>query len=157
VLGSSPAHSHPLKGSSDGLPAKPLLGESLLETHLGGHRKRPQAALLAELSGTALKHLAQSLGPFSIEGPMNGVRAVRASSERLGKTLFVALVDGVAHRLRVTAEVAGYLVGVLPTGAGEQDLATTQSEGLEGERKPASRALRSASLKGRTKIGRFME
>jgi len=150
VLGSSPAHSHPLKGSSDGLPANPLLGESLLETHLGSHLHRPQAALLAELSGAVVEHLAQSLDPFIIEGPMNGVRTMRASSERLFEALLVALVDGVAHRLRVTAEVAGYLVGVLPTGAGEQDLATTQSEGLEGERKPASRALRSASLKGRT-------
>jgi hypothetical protein len=48
------------------------------------------------------------------------VRAVRASSERLGKALLVELVDGVAHRLRVRAEVAGYLVGVLPPGAGEK-------------------------------------
>jgi hypothetical protein len=42
-----------------------------------------------------VEHLAQSRGgPFRIEGPMNGVRAVRASSERLGKALLVELVDG---------------------------------------------------------------
>ena len=57
---------------------------------------------------------------------------------------------------RVTAEVVGDLVGVLAIGAFEQDLATAQSEGLEGERKPASTLSRSVSLIGRTKIGRFI-
>jgi hypothetical protein len=55
--------------------------------------------------------------------------------------------------LRITAEVAG----VLAIGTGEQNLATAQGEGLEGERNPASKDLRSASLKGRTYMGRFME
>jgi hypothetical protein len=59
--------------------------------------------------------------------------------------------------LRITAEVAGDLVGVLAIGTGEQNLATAQGEGLEGERNPASKDLRSASLKGRTYMGRFME
>ena len=36
----------------------------------------------------------------------------------------------VTHRLRVTAEVAGDLVGVLAIGAGKQDLATAQCEGI---------------------------
>jgi hypothetical protein len=62
--------------------------------------------------------------PFRIEGAIDGVRAVRTPSERLRKALLVELMDGVAHCLRVTAEVAGDLIGVLPTGAGEQDLAT---------------------------------
>jgi hypothetical protein len=64
------------------------------------------------------------------EGPMDGVRAVRASSECLGETLLVELVDGVAHGLRITTEVGGDLVGVLASVAGEQDLATTQGEGI---------------------------
>jgi hypothetical protein len=81
---------------------------------------------------------------------MNGVRAIRASLQRLGKTLLIELVDGVAHRLGVAAKVAGDLVSVLSISAGEQDLATTRKVKASGERSPASRVLRSASLKGRT-------
>jgi hypothetical protein len=103
-----------------------------------------------------MEHLAQSLGPFGIEGPMNGERAVRASSERLGKALHVELVDGIARGLRVTAEVAGDLVGVFAIGAFEQDLWQRRKVKASGERNPASRVLRSASVKGRTKIGRFI-
>ena len=157
MLGPSPANPHPRQGGSNSLPANPLFGESLLETHFSSHLHRPQAAIFAELPGASMKHLAQSLCSFRIEGPIDGVWAVRAPAKCLLETPLIELMDSVACCLRVTAEVAGDLVGVLPTGAGEQDLATTQSEGLEGERKPASRALRSASLKGRTKIGRFME
>lgn len=130
MLGSSPAHPHPGQSSPDGLSAYPLLHESLLETHLGGHLHGPQAALLAELSGAPVEHLAQSLRFLLLKGAMNGVRAVRASSECLRKTFLVELVDGVAHRLRVTAEVAGDLVGVLACVTGEQDLATAQGEGI---------------------------
>ena len=156
MLGSLPAHPHPGQGSPDRFPRYPLFGKTFLETHLGSHLPRPKAAIFAELSRAPVEHLAQSLGALLIKGPMNGVRAVRASSECLGETLRVELVDGVAHGLRITTEVGGDLVGVLATIACEQDLATTQSEGLEGERNPASRDSRSASLKGRTKIGRFI-
>ena len=58
------------------------------------------------------------------------MRAVRAPPERLLEALFVEFVDGVARRLRVTAEVAGDLVGVFAIGAGEQDLATAKGEGI---------------------------
>ena len=112
VLGPSPAHPHPRQGCPYGLPANRLVREALLETHLGGHLHRPQAALLAELPGAPVEHLAQSLHRFLIEGPTNGVRTVRASSERLGKALLVELVDGIARGLRVTAKVAGNLAGV---------------------------------------------
>src|SRR5215210_8476365 len=77
VLGPLPAHPHTRQGGSDGLPANALLGESLLETHQGGHLHRPQAAFLAELPGASMKHLAQSQGPLLVEGPIDGVRAVR--------------------------------------------------------------------------------
>lgn len=90
-----------------------------------------------------MEHLAQSLGFLLLEGAMDGMRAIRASSERLGKTFLVEDVDGVAHRLRVTAKVAGDLVGVLSIGAGEQDLAERRRVKASGERKPASRASRS--------------
>ncbi len=46
------------------------------------------------------------------------------------EALLVEFVDSVAHRLRVTAEVVGYLVGVVAIGAFEQDLATAQGEGI---------------------------
>jgi hypothetical protein len=105
-----------------------------------------------------VKHLAQSLRSLLIEGSVDGVRAIRASLERLGKAFLIEFVDGVAHLL------TGYSQGCGRSGKRfvhqrwrEQDLATTQGEGLGGERNPASRVLRSASVKGRTKIGSFME
>ena len=61
---------------------------------------------------------------------MNSVWTVRASSERLLETLLVEDVDGVARGLRITAEVAGDLVGVLAIGTCEQNLATAQGEGI---------------------------
>ena len=150
MLGPLPANPHARQGGSNGLPAYAFLCESFLKAHLCGHLHRPQAALLAELPGAPMKHLAQSISPLLIEGLMNGVRAVRIPSQRLGKALLVEDVDSVAHRLRVTAEVAGYLVGVLAISAGEQDLAERRKVKASGERNPASRVLRSASLKGRT-------
>jgi len=61
---------------------------------------------------------------------MNGVWAARSLSECLFETLLVELVDGVARRLRVAAEAAGYLVGVLAPVAGEKYLAAAQGEGI---------------------------
>ena len=113
MLGSLPANPHLHQGSPDGLPTHLFFGQALLETHLGGHLHRPQATIFAELSGAAVKHLAQSLCSLLIEGSVDGVRAIRASLQRLGKAFLVELVDGVAHRLRVTAKVAGDLVSVL--------------------------------------------
>src|SRR5687767_7675309 len=130
VLGSLPANPHTRKRRSDSLPANALFGESLLKTHLRSHLHRPQAAIFAELPGTPVKHLAQSLGPLLIEGPMNGMRAVGAPPECLGKALLIEDVYSVTHRLRVTAEVGSDLVGVLAVGAGQQDLATAQCEGI---------------------------
>jgi len=77
-----------------------------------------------------MKHFSQSLGPLRIESPINGVWAARSLSECLFETLLVKLVDGVARRLRVAAETAGYLVGVLAPVAGDEDLASAQSEGI---------------------------
>src|SRR5215204_5140193 len=130
VLGSLPADPHPRKRRSDSLPANALLCESLLKTHLRGHLHRPQAAWLAELPGAPVKHLAQSLGPLLVEGPIDGVRAVRTSSQRLLEALLVDLVDGIACGLRIAAKIVGDLIGVLSIGAGKQDLATTSSEGI---------------------------
>ena len=72
-----------------------------------------------------MKHLAQSLGPLLIEGPIDGVRAVRTSLQRLLEALLVDLVDGIACGLRIAAKIVGDLIGVLSIGAGKQDLATT--------------------------------
>ena len=124
MLGSLPAHPHPGQGSPDRFPRYPLLGKTFLETHLGSHLPRPKAAIFAELSRAPVEHLAQSLHTPLIEGPMNGVRTVRAPSRRLFETLLVELVDGVARSLRITAEVASDLVGVVAIGTCEQDLAT---------------------------------
>jgi hypothetical protein len=70
--------------------------------------------------------------------------------------LLVEGVDGVARRLGVAAQGAGDLVSVLASVAGEQDLAERRKVKASGERNPASRVSRSASLKGRTKMGCFI-
>lgn len=62
---------------------------------------------------------------------MNSVRAVGTLSKRFLETLLVELVDGVACCLRIAAEVAGDLIGVVTTiSAGKQDLATAQNDGI---------------------------
>jgi hypothetical protein len=104
-----------------------------------------------------MQKLAQGLGLFgTLEGPVNGVRTFGALPKRLREPLLVESVDGVAHRLGVAAQGAGDLVGILAPVAGEQDLAERRKVKASGERNPASRVSRSASLRGRTKIGRFM-
>jgi hypothetical protein len=65
-------------------------------------------------------------------------------------------VDGVAGGLRVASQLVGDPVGILAPRAGEQDLAERRKVQASGERNRASRVSRSASVKGRTKIGRFM-
>lgn len=70
-----------------------------------------------------MKHLAQSLGPLLIEGPIDGVRALRTPSQRLLEALLIKLVDGIARGLRIAAKIVGDLIGVLSIGAGKQDLA----------------------------------
>ena len=58
------------------------------------------------------------------------MRAVRTPSERLLEALLVELMDGIACRLRIAAEVADDLIGVVAIGAGEQDLSTAKGEGI---------------------------
>src|SRR5215208_6101069 len=87
---------------------------------------------------------------------MNGVRAAGFLPERHFEAPFVELVDGVSHGLGVATQRAGDLVGVLAPFASKQDLAERRRVKASGERKPASRVSRSASERGRTKIGRFI-
>src|SRR3712207_2831102 len=75
ALGSLPANPHTFQGGSDGLPGYPLFSEPFLEADLRSHLHRPQAALLAELSGAPMKHLTQSFHPLLIEGAMKIGRA----------------------------------------------------------------------------------
>src|SRR3712207_3037843 len=128
ALGSLPAHTHPRQGSADGLARDVLFAQALQEAHLGSQPQRPQATVFAEVSGFLVQELAQGLGLFRIEGPVNSMRTFGALPKRLGNPPLVEGVDGVAHRLGVAAQGAGDLVGVLASGAGEQDLATAQSE-----------------------------
>jgi hypothetical protein len=78
-----------------------------------------------------MQHLPQSLSLLgSLESPMNGVRTARSLPKRLGQALLVEGVNGVARGLRIAAQRAGDLVGILAPFAGEQDLTTAQSEGI---------------------------
>jgi hypothetical protein len=69
-----------------------------------------------------MKHLAQSLHTLLVEGSMNGARVMGTPSKRLLEALLVELMDGIACRSRIAAEVTGNLVSVLATVACEQDL-----------------------------------
>jgi hypothetical protein len=61
---------------------------------------------------------------------MNGVRMLRSRLEGLRQPFVVEGVDGVACGLRIAAQLVSYLVGIFAPGAGEQDLATAQGEGI---------------------------
>jgi hypothetical protein len=104
-----------------------------------------------------VKQLPQSLSLLRIESPVNSMRMLRTWLKRFREPLLVESVDGVARRLRIAAQLVSDLVGVFAPVASEQYLAERRKVKASGKRKPASRVLRSASLKGRTKIGRFIE
>jgi hypothetical protein len=105
-----------------------------------------------------VQKLAQGLGLFgTLEGPMNSMRTFGALLKCLRKSLLVESVYGVAGSLRIASQLVSDLVGVFASGAGEKYLAERRKVKASDERKPASRVSRSASLKGRTKIGRFIE
>jgi hypothetical protein len=97
-----------------------------------------------------VEHLFEPRSLLDIEGSMNSMRTRRTPPKRLLETFIVEPMDDVAHGLVVAAQKAGDLVSVLSFGAFEQDLRAAQGEGLEGERRPAFKVSRSASLKGRT-------
>ena len=105
-----------------------------------------------------MQKLAQGLGLFgTLEGPMNSMRTFGALLKCLRKSLLVESVYGVAGSLRIASQLVSDLVGVFASGAGEKYLAERRKVKASDERKPASRVSRSASLKGRTKMGRFIE
>jgi len=77
-----------------------------------------------------MKHLPESLGALGVEGRVDGMRPGRASAQRRRKTALVEGRDGVAGALRVAPEAAGDLVGIFAPGTGQQDLATSEDEGI---------------------------
>ena len=66
----------------------------------------------------------------TIEDTTNPVGMLRTLPKRLGKSLLVESVDGVACSLRIAAQIVSNLVGVVASGAGEKYLATAQGEGI---------------------------
>jgi hypothetical protein len=102
------------------------------------------------------RNLAASAVSLLAATSSSGKHQLRSHLEGIWQSLLVEGVDGVACRLRIAAQLVSDLVGVLAPVAGEQNLAERRKVKASGERKPASRDSRSASLKGRTKIGRFM-
>jgi hypothetical protein len=106
--------------------------------------------VFAEFARVLVKQLAQSLSLLRIESPVNSMRMLRAWPKCFREPLLVEGMDGVACRLRIAAQLVSDLVGVFAPVAGEQDLAERRKVKASGECKPASRVLRSASLKGRT-------
>src|SRR5215218_8711673 len=68
--------------------------------------------VFAELPGSLVQQLPQGLGLLGIEGPMDGVRMLRAWLKRFREPLLVEGMDGVARRLRIAAQLVSDLVGV---------------------------------------------
>jgi hypothetical protein len=113
--------------------------------------------VFAELARVLVKQLPQSLSLLRIESLVDRMRMLRTWAKCFREPLLVEGMDGVACRLWIAAQLVSDLVGVFVPVASEQDLAERRKVKASGERKPASRVLRSASLTGRTKFGRFIE
>src|SRR4051794_41920483 len=77
-----------------------------------------------------MKHLAQLLGPPLVEGGTDLLGPRRALAQSLFEAPLVEALYGGARRLGVTAQRAGDPVGVLASGAGEQDLTTAGGESV---------------------------
>ena len=85
-----------------------------------------------EASRTLVEHLLEFFGLLLIESRMDGARSARAFAKRLFEALLVELGDDVSGGPIVAPEDPGDLVGVFAIGAGKQDLATAQGEGIPG-------------------------
>jgi hypothetical protein len=103
-----------------------------------------------------VQHLFELAGTLGAKGCVNGMRAAGTSLERLLGPCIVEPLYGVARGLVVAAQRAGDPVGGLAPGASEQRIWQRRNTKASGERRPASKASRSASESGRTKIGFFM-
>src|SRR5215211_1714003 len=69
ALGSLPPHfKKACQGGPDGLPRDPPLCETLLEAHLCGHLKRPEATVPTKLPRRAVEQLPHRLGALRIKG-----------------------------------------------------------------------------------------
>src|SRR5262249_6193053 len=93
--------------------------------------ERPQAGRLAEAAGGLMQQGAQVVvapfGPSGVDG-LGGL----GLGPQAGRALGVEGVDGGARGLGGAAGGGGGLGGTLPLGAGQQDLATAQGEGVGG-------------------------
>ena len=76
-----------------------------------------------------MQEFPQHLGPLFVEGGVHFLGTRRAGREGF-QTLFIELVDGVAHGLLSASEVFGYSRCDLASGARQEDLATTEDEGI---------------------------
>jgi hypothetical protein len=77
-----------------------------------------------------MEHLAQSLGTALVEGGVDPLGSGRVLAQRLFDAPLVEALYGCARRLGIAAQLAGYGIGVLAPGAGKEDLATTEDEGV---------------------------
>jgi hypothetical protein len=109
-----------------------------------------------EASRTLVEHLLGFFGLLLIESRMDGVRSARAFAKRLFEALLVELGDDVSGGLIVAPEDPGDLVGVLPSALASRIWQRRKVKASLAERRLAFKVSRSTSLKGRTKIGRFM-
>ena len=103
-----------------------------------------------------MEHLAQPLGSFGAESRVGGARAGGALVQRLLEAPFIEGVDGALRtvwslqpRARAIREACS------PLSLASKVWQRRRMEASD-ERRPSSRAWRSSSVSGRTKIGFFM-
>ena len=125
-------------------------GDPLGEGDLGGQGQRPERGRLAEVARAAVQQGAEPLArpASSISGRTDAgpVRLLPEAVDPLGGEG----ADGVADALRGAAEALGDLRGPKAVGAGEQDLAAAEGEGVGGaEAGPQGGPLRHRSGVGR--------
>ena len=126
----------------------------MLEADLGRQLQGPQAGRLVKSLGTLVQQGPQCFGLLAREGGAGGMGTRRASVQT-GQANAVEGPKGVADGLVVAAQVVSNLRGQFPLALARRTWQRRRTKASD-ERKPASNCGRSASLKGRTKMGLFM-
>ena len=154
-LGPLPADAQPHQGLADRLAADRPVGQALGVGHLGGQAERPEAGGLAEVARAAVEQVAEPPPAGVVEGGRGSTWGARTS--RAGRR-------GPRPRRRgwrcgrdwtQQPTAAAIALGLWPSALARRTWQRRRVN-ASGERRPARRACRSSSVRGRTKVGGFM-
>jgi hypothetical protein len=100
-----------------------------MEAHFGGQFQGPQIGGLIEGTGTLVQQGPQLFGLLARKSGVDsvGARGTLAQSSQAG---LVEGLDSIADRFPIATQVVGSLGGQFPSGAGQQNLAAAQDEGM---------------------------